>query len=111
MTKEKQGKVVTNGQPRDIIYGWQLTATERKEFDYHDWIAIDSGGGSASFFRYKGQLYDLGEFTGDFGITKGSGLPEHLSKWDGYMSLHAFAAMLIKYTDNDDSVIVGHIYS
>lgn len=51
--------IKTNRVPRNIIDAYELTADERKEFDYLNWPAIDEGSDSASFIRYKGQLYDL----------------------------------------------------
>lgn len=104
-------KVVTNNVPRDIIDAYELTAEERKQFDYLDWGAIDEGRDSASFFRYKGQLHDLGEFTRDYGITKGSGLPEHLSKWDGYRSDSAFSAVVVRYVNDNEQVVAGRVLS
>jgi hypothetical protein len=103
-------KVITNNVPRSIIDGYELTEQERAEFDYLDWPAIDEGTDSASFFRYKGELYDLGEFTRDYGITKDAGLPEHLSKRDGYLSDSAFSAIVVRIVD-DESVVVGLVLS
>jgi hypothetical protein len=100
-------KVITNNVPRDVIEAHELTPAERAEFDYLDWPAIDDGRGSASFFRYKGELHDLGEFSQDYGITKGVGLPEHLSKWDGYRSDSMFSALVVRYVDDGERVIVG----
>jgi hypothetical protein len=99
-------QVVTNGVPRPVIDGFELTAQERAEFDYLDWAAIDEGRDSASFFRYKGELHDLGEFSADYGITKGAGLPEHLSAWHGYRSDSFYSAMVVRFVD-DESVVVG----
>lgn len=103
--------VVTNNVPRDILDASDLTVAERAEFDYLNWPALERGEDSASFFRYKGQLYDLGEFFADFGITKGSGLPEHLSTWHGYQSQHAFLAIVVRYSDDHESVVVGRVLS
>lgn len=103
-------RVVTNNVPRDVIDAHELTESERAEFDYLDWAAIEDGRESASFFRFKGQVYDLGGFMADFGITKGMGLPAHLSDWDGYMSEHAFSALVIRFVDNEH-VIVGRVLS
>lgn len=103
-------KVVTNNVPRFVIDAYELTVKERAEFDYLDWPKIDAGEDSASFFRYRGQLYDLGEFSADYGITKGSGLPDHLSKWDGYMSESFFSALVVRYVDSE-SVVVGLVLS
>lgn len=103
-------RVITNNVPRPIVDAYELSPKEREEFDYLDWPAIDEGADSASFFRYKGELHDLGEFTADYGITKGSGLPEHLSNWHGYRSDSAFSALVVRYVD-DESVVVGLVLS
>jgi hypothetical protein len=102
--------VTTNNVPRPIIYDHELTLKEREEFDYLNWSAIMEGTDSASFFRYKGQLYDLGEFMADYGLMKGSGLPAHLSNWDGYASDSAFSATVVRYADEGESVVVGRVY-
>jgi hypothetical protein len=104
-------KVVTNNVPRDVIDAWRLTREERGEFDHLDWEAIDAGTDTASFIRFKGQLYDLGEFSPDYGITRGSGLPAHLATWDAYMSEHAFSALVIRWMDDCERVIVGRVLS
>lgn len=105
-------KIITNNHPRDIIDAWSLTAKERAEFGYLDWPAIEDGSDSASFFRYRGQLYDLGQFSADYGITKGSGLPPHLANWDGYMGESFFSAIVVRYVDDDnEQVIVGLVLS
>ena len=49
-------EIITNNQPCFIIYGFELSDKEKEQFDYLD--NIDE----CSFFRYKGELYDLGEF-------------------------------------------------
>jgi hypothetical protein len=104
--------VKTNNVPRLLIDAYELSEKERAEFDYLDWEAIDKGEDSATFFRYKGQLFDLGEFSRDYGITKGTGLPDHLSKWDGYMSDTFFSAYVVRYVEDDsDRIIVGRVYS
>lgn len=111
MTVTSNPTVTTNNVPRDIIDAWQLTPAERGEFDYLDWAAIDDGRESAEFFRYRGQLYDLGEFSRDYGITKGAGLPAHLSKRDGYLSESFFSAIVVRYVDDSERVIVGLVLS
>lgn len=104
-------RVVTNNVPRDVIDAYQLTLTERTEFDYINWAGIDAGTDSASFFRYRGTVYDLGEFSADYGITRGAGLPEHLSHWDGYRSDSFFSAIVVRYVDDCERVIVGLVLS
>jgi hypothetical protein len=104
-------KVTTNNVPRPIVDAWELSASEREQFDYIDWEAIDAGNDSASFFRYRGTPYDLGEFSANYGITRGSGLPDYLSGWDGYMAESAFSAIVVRYSEDYEYVIVGHVYS
>lgn len=103
--------VKTNNVPRDVIFAHELTAAERADFDYIDWPAIDRGETSAEFVRYKGVLLDLGEFFADYGILKGSGLPAHLSAWDGYQSDTFFSATVVRYVDNFERVVIGRVYS
>ena len=99
--------ITTNHVPRATIDAWELTDAERAEFDYIDWPAVEAGSDSATFFRYKGHLYD----TGDFMTTHGIGAPETFAPWDGYQSDSFFSGLLIRYTDDNESVIVGTYYS
>ena len=95
----------TNNAPRYIVEAYELTPKERAEFDYLDWPAIEAGNDSASFFRYKGQVYDLGEFT-RCGHACG------MENWDGYFGETAWSGVLVKYADGDhESVIVGMYFS
>jgi hypothetical protein len=103
--------IFTNHHRRPVIDGWQLTEAERAQFDYLDWAAIDRGEESASFFRYAGSLYDLGEFTANWGLSRNSGLPDHLKGWDGYMSDSAFSATVVKYVEDGEAVVVGRVIS
>ncbi len=94
-------KITTNNQPREIIEGYELIGDERKDFDYLDWNAIEKGEDSASFFRYKGELYDLGEFT-----TTSHMVPLH--EWDGYQSETYFSGIVVKYSGPEcEEVIIG----
>jgi hypothetical protein len=99
--------IKTNNVPRFTIDAWELTPDERKEFDYLNWSAIEDGSDSATFFRYKGQLYDLGEF------MHTRGLPEFspLVKWDGYLSDSFFSGILVRYCEDHESVIVATFYA
>lgn len=110
-TAQNRVTVITNNVPRPVIEAYELNATERAEFDYLDWAAIEAGSDSASFFRYRGQLYDLGEFSRDYGITRNAGLPEHLSKWDGYQSDSFFSATVVRFVDDGEAVVVGTVIS
>lgn len=96
-------KIITNNHERLIIDSYELSVNEREEFDYLNWAAIERGEDGATFFRYKGSLYDLGEF-----MTT-SGMPESspLKKWDGYFSDSFFSAIVVRYLEDHDHVIVG----
>lgn len=92
--------IITNNVPRDIIEGWELTSSEREDFDYLDWNAIDGGLDSASFVRYKGQLYDLGDFEA---ATLFPG-------WNGYVSDTFFSGILVRWV-NTEQVVMGRFFS
>jgi hypothetical protein len=94
----------TNRQPRAILQRYELSQRESAEFDY---LADDEG----TFFRYRGLVYDLGEFCRV--IPQGSTRchptecdDPAFSGWDGYMSDSFFSGVLVKFVD-DESVIVG----
>lgn len=93
-------KIRTNNKPRDILHAWQLTEKELAEFDYLEGKRLDF----ASFFRYKGDVYDLGEFMC---------CPDNFQfkNWAGYCSDSFFSGILIKYCNNFEQVIVGQYFS
>lgn len=99
--------IKTNWQARQIIYGYELTETERKEFDYLEGESLDTN----SFFRYKGVVYDLGQF---FTLERGKNScfsDDKFAKFDGYMSDSYFSGILVKYTNCGEGVIVARYYS
>jgi len=96
-------KIITNNVPRLLIDAYELTTREREQFDYMNWTAIDADEHGAQFFRYKGELYDLGEFMHWTG-------PEFspIAQWDGYLSDSFFSAIVVRFvSDDDDHVVVG----
>lgn len=99
-------KVITNLVPRDLIDGFQLTAKEREQFDYLDWDKIESGNDSASFFRYKGELYDLGTFMRGEDIDDDS-VPEVKRHWDGFFADSFFSGLAVRFTDDYEGVVVA----
>lgn len=102
-------KIVTNHNRRRILDASDLTVKEAEWFDYLDWDKLEKGEDSASFFRYRGNVYDLGEF---------QRVPnyEHFQQWDGYQSDSFFSGIVVKYYSDrnfdpyDDFVIVGTYY-
>jgi hypothetical protein len=97
-------EIRTNNVPRDIIDAGELSAEERREFDWLDWDALYEGSASASFFRYKGQVYFLEEF---MRCDHAYGIAD----WDGYYSDSMFSGILVKYADHGERVIVGQYFS
>jgi hypothetical protein len=95
--------ITTNHVPRDVIDEYELSADERKEFDYLDWDAIDRGESGAQFFRYRGTLYDLGEFATTWPLSPTS----PFAGWDGYITDSFFSGVVVKFTPDYEHVIVG----
>lgn len=93
--------VICNKGRREVIYGFELSPAEQAEFDYLDWTSEDGSGPSGEFFRYKGQLYDLGEFSR---IENQAG---ELNGWDGYKSDSFFSGLVVRYVEHGERVIVG----
>jgi hypothetical protein len=71
---------------------------EKKHFDYLSDDELDR----ATFFRYKGRLYDLGEFCC---------CPDTLKPWHGYLSTSYFSGIVVVVLNNSEKVIVGTYYS
>jgi len=85
--------ITTNNQQRPIIYWHDLPTSAQDEYEHL------SETGSA-FFKYKGWYYSFDEFfrCSDDGLLAG---------WDGYMSDSAFSGVAVKFSEGNDSVIVG----
>jgi hypothetical protein len=94
-------KITTNNVPRPIIDGWDLTPEEREEFDFIDWAAVEAGNDNPAFFRYRGELYYLGDFMRWDGCGN-----EELLKWDGYNSDSYSTGLLVRYV-GDYRVVVA----
>ena len=91
--------IITNNLPRHTMDRYELTEKESAEFDY-----LPDGEGT--FFRYRGHVYDLGEFM----RTDNHDSP--FAAWHGYSSDSYFSGILIKLPEDDcDSVIVGRYCS
>jgi hypothetical protein len=102
MTDQTAVRVITNNVPRDIIDAWELTAEERADFDYLDWPAIEDGRDSASFLRYRGELYDFGEF-----MAWDNPASPTWQGWDGYRSDSYFSGIVVRYVDDGERVVAG----
>jgi hypothetical protein len=101
-------KIVTNNVPRAIVEGYELTETERAEFDYVDWADVEAGNASPEFFRYKGELRYL----------ESEGRPAFAPGWDGYLSDSFFSGILFRFPPNDwngqpdyERIVIGRYYA
>lgn len=101
--------IKTNNVPRNLIYGYELTAKERKEFDYYSDEEIDTH----NFFRYKGHVYDPNEFMAISGTSMHCIPCENgsFADWHGYHNDSFFSGVLIKYVNDFEQVIVGTFIS
>ena len=93
-------QITTDHKSRFTIDGFELSEKERAHFDYLD--EIDSG----LFFRYRGQLYDVGEFT-----RVPADSPLALCGFDGLHTDTYFSGIAIKLVDGGESVKIARFYS
>lgn len=91
-------QIKTNNQPRNLVSWYDLTEKEQADFDY-----IEDG--QFNGFRYKGQVYDLGEFMHCTQSVNG------FADWHGISSETFFSGVLVKMLDDGDSVVVGRYFS
>lgn len=96
-------KIRTNNQPRRILYGCELTESERQEFDYIEDIDF-----ADCFVRYKGRVYDLGEFARITKVVAPHPQREGWENWDGYASDSFFSGVLVRYVDSDSVVVATY---
>lgn len=102
-------RIITNGHSRPILYGWELTDKEKKEFDWIDNSETLSWE-DAEFFRYKGWVYCLSDM---MRVDRHS---PFYPEWDGYESDSFFSGIVVKYPKEEwgdidtDFVVVGWYY-
>ena len=96
-------KITCNNKPRQFIYGYELSVKEREDFDYLNPEELDA----RDFVRYKGVLYDTGEF---MRVTPGVAncQREGWEKFDGYFSDSFFSGVLLKYIDPDNCIMASY---
>ena len=92
-------KLITNNKPRRVLSWYDLTSKEQLEFDY---LTSNDRELDASFARYRGWVYDLGEFMRT---------PDDLKPFHGYISDTFFSGVLCRFVNHGDSVIMGRYYS
>lgn len=78
-----------------IIYGWQLSDKEKREFNYYSSL---SDLHEASFFRYKGRVYNIEEFS----IFQDKDRPDVFKKWEAFSNDCFRSGLVIRYAPNTD---------
>ncbi len=88
----------TNHVPREFIHYSDLT---KKEQGYFDWEGCED----ATYVRYKGHAYHMGEFMRLEYLEEGS----PMKGWDGYASDSYFSGVLCRFVGDD--VVMGMYFS
>lgn len=105
-------RITTNHVPRTLVYGYELTSRERESAG----ITADDAGEDTEhteYVRYRGSVIPVNDFSADWGMTRGTGLPSVFAGWDGYLSDTYFSGLVIRYVRDEsgnmdtDSVIIG----
>lgn len=99
--------IKTNNVPRDVLHWYELTDAERAEFDYLD---SDDAQCSASFFRHRGTVYDIGEIIRIDKTVAPHPQRQGWEKWDGYHSDSYFSGILVRYVEDCERVIIATYY-
>jgi hypothetical protein len=98
--------ITTNHQPRRLLFACEFSGAERTKLrQQFDWMSDEDFDSDCSFFRYKGDYYNLA----DFMRIEFSAKESALQGWHAYSSDSYFSGVLIKLCGED--VIVGHYCS
>jgi hypothetical protein len=105
--------IKTNHNFRPLLSGYELNDSERSEFDYIENWEDDT---TNRFVRYRGQLYDTNEFSrivpiagelGPMGWNHPVSPDSELINWHGILTDSFFSGIVIKYSEDWESVKVG----
>ena len=95
--------ITTNNVPREIVCFHDIPAKYQELFDY---LSEDEKW-DYRLFVYRGEYYDYYEF--DYTNPEYPAYRElHKLGWHGIQTQSAFDAVVIKYCDNGETLIVGH---
>jgi len=89
--------IQTDHKWKNLLYGYELTKTERKDFDYLTDDEIDC----QSFFRYRKRVYSLDQF-----MRLNTECPV-MSQWHGSCGDSYFSGILIKLSDDGEQYMVA----
>ena len=88
-------KIITNHHYRFTLDFHDLTETEQNDLrGLYDTVE------DSTFFRYRGHVYDLG----DCMKMESNG---ELGAWHGYFGESFFSSVLVRYSDDCESVKIG----
>jgi len=79
-------------------YDQYVDAETRSQFDYYN----DEEFEQAEFVNYKGHWYDMAEF-----MRVNENFPPPMNDWDGYSSDSYFSGVVVKFSDDYESVKMG----
>lgn len=96
-------KIKTNNVPRHLVYVYELTEKEVADFDYLSPEELNE----REFVRYKGRVYDLGEFMRIDKTVAPHPQREGWEGWHGYSSDSFFSGVLVRFSDDGESVVMG----
>lgn len=96
-------QIITNNKPRLILYAWELTNHDLNSLGMNAQDVIESQENGDSFFRYKGECYNLSDFM--------RSTCDQLKDWDGCHCDTFFSGILVKFVDDNEQVIVGSYYN
>ena len=96
--------IKTNGHARDLLAYVDLTPAQREDVEFYMGApdADNEEHYALRFFIYRGATYDVHEF-------ERAWRPD-LEAWDGAQGESYFSAVLVRYTDHFDGVIVGYAH-
>ena len=96
-------EIITNNQPREVIYGDQLPPNE-----YNWWKDLLKNIDEHSFVMYKGSAYPLSDM---MLITEGSPLATaKRGPWEAYISDSFFSGVVIKFNEFQEPIL-GTFYA
>lgn len=96
-------KIKTNNIPRHLVYGYELTEKEAADFDYLNPDELNE----REFVRYKGQVYAMGEFMRIDKTVAPHPQREGWEDWHGYSSDSFFSGVLVRFSNDGESVVMG----
>jgi hypothetical protein len=98
-------KIITNNHKYQLVTFFDLSERVRREFDY----VKEEDKHSPMFVKYRNWYYDISEFMRIPFFECECDHPFH--KWDGYRSDSFFSGVLVKWSEDFETVKMGTYYS